>query len=287
MSRTKAETYVLDWRVSARLKQLRLAAGMTGTDVAAKAGISSSKVARIELGRNAFPLSDLRVLLKLYGLEEHGDETQHIVDLAASSAEPHLGVKGSPRTSASGVLRETCTEIRLWAPEVLPPPLRTEAYERALATAVQDLTGQLPSEVARAAKTAAAWSDRVSARRGALPVRAVIDATTLRRTVGSAAIMRDQVSYLVMLTQEPGITLLVLPLGALAPRGTSAFTWMRFSDVQGTRTPDAVIFDDITAPEFRITNEEQVTYRCARTFGMLENAAENPAAALAAAGKAW
>jgi transcriptional regulator with XRE-family HTH domain len=272
-------------RLARRLKDLRLRSRMNGGSAAAKAGWSPSKISRIERMRAGVSVADVTLLLDIYGVG--GDERDAVLALAARASEPVF--RGTPRTTKASIYQGEADAVDVWGPSVVPPPLRTADYARALAEAVQDVTGMLPSEVQDMAAAALAWQRRIEDRHDPLAVRAVIDATALRRRVGAgknaAAIMRRQVEHLAALANYRTVTLRVLPIDAAGPKGVTAFTLMRFTPAGGLPLGDVVMFDDPSWPQS--CDEEPVTFRCGRAFKELTAASEPPAGAITAALAHW
>jgi transcriptional regulator with XRE-family HTH domain len=267
---------VLDPRLANLLRQARLESWMSGENAAGKLGWSPSKVSRIERGRTPVHLDDLQALLEVYQV---GAEMRlEVIRLAEHAAE-------GPRTigDVASSHREQCDEAYVWAPSVIPPPLRTPGYAQAVAASLQQVQGTLPSDVVFAATIAEQWADRVSERRDPLQLHAVLDAAVLRRRVGSKAVMAGQLTYLIQLTSRANVHLRVIPFDAAIPAGVAAFSLLRFRPYAASALPD-VVFDDNDADlEPRLVAEEPDTWRAWRAYTELERASEDPAKALAAA----
>ncbi|WBB94163.1 helix-turn-helix transcriptional regulator [Verrucosispora sp. WMMC514] len=73
------------------LKRLRVAADLTGDEVATKTGWSVSKVWRIELGQVGISVSDMRCLARLYGADDAA------VDRLVAESRAGWARRGRPR----------------------------------------------------------------------------------------------------------------------------------------------------------------------------------------------
>lgn len=278
----KRPTPSMDPRLAAELRRLRRATGMPGYAAAEKLGWSESKISRIENMRSGVAAGDVGLLLDLYGADP--EERATLVELAERSAE--MAVKGSPRAAKAEIWRTEASQADVWAPHVVPPLLRTPEYAAALAEAAAEVTMALPSEIAGQLRVVSSWRRRIEARYQPLKVRAVLDATALRRRVGGKAVMRGQVQHLAWLDSRPNVTLRVLPLDAAAPVGLAAFTLLRFGLADGgLPLDDVALFDDEASP--RADEDEQAAYRCRRAVRELIDAAEEPGGAVAAALAHW
>jgi transcriptional regulator with XRE-family HTH domain len=270
-----------DPRLARRLGELRNAAGITGEFAAAKAGWSPSKISRIEHMRTGISPADVIVLLDLYDVE--GPERTALTNLAERASSPSF--KGHSRPASAAVYRDEAAAADIWAPSVIPPPLRTAEYARAVAVAAMDITGLMPSGVDAEEANARAWRRLIEARRDPLQVKAVIDATALRRRAAGPEVMHRQAAHLAALAELSNVTLLVVPIDSPAPPGFPAFTLLQFDWIDGMNLHDVALFDDYAEP--RIVDEETVTWRCRRAVRELAAAAQPAGGAIAAALSHW
>jgi transcriptional regulator with XRE-family HTH domain len=262
----------MDPRLARKLRELREAAGFTCDSVARKAGWSPSKVSRFERLRTGISVADVIILLDLYDVE--GPERAAMTGLAERSSR-----------TPSALYRDQAVAAEIWAPSVVPVPLRIPDYARAVAESAQDITGMLPSEVDDLDGMARAWRRRIEDQHAPLRVRAVFDATVLRRRAAPSDVMHRQVAHLAMLDGLPNVTLLAVTLDAPVPAAFAAFTLLQFGRVDGLPLCDVAMFDDHAEP--RTVDEEKITWRCRRAMKELAAAGEPPGGAIAAALAHW
>jgi hypothetical protein len=86
---------------------------------------------------------------------------------------------------------------------------------------------------------------------------AVIDEATLRRPVGSAGIMRAQVSHLLEISQRRHVNIQVLPFRAGGHAGGASITLLRFA---GEQLPDVVYLEQIASAVYPSRRSELVYY---------------------------
>ncbi|MGW0522347.1 helix-turn-helix domain-containing protein [Crossiella sp. NPDC003009] len=190
--------------LGAELRRKREQAGYTGMDLARRTGWSHSKISRLETGDRGTTIADVAYVLGFYGAND--TETTRLLELLRDAPE---GVWACPRPRASQ--ENQARSIQTYAPALIPPLLRTEAYAAVL--------GQPP--------------ERPSPLRRAYPPTALfhLDESALRRTVGDAKVMNDQLRRLVSLGNWEHVTIRVVPLSAGAHPGLAgAFTLLHYGD---------------------------------------------------------
>jgi transcriptional regulator with XRE-family HTH domain len=231
--------------VGAQLRRLRESRGVTREEAADVIRASHSKISRLELGRNGFKRRDVADLLTHYGVTDDADRAtlltlagqanapgwwQPYADAVPSWFEPYLGLEHAARV------------IRTYEVQYIPGLLQTESYARAVIELGHE--GAPPEEV----------DQRVSLRmrrqrllRESDPpyVWAVIDEAALRRAFGSAATMRAQISNLIDASQQPHVTVQVLPFSAAGQAtGCGPFTILRLRE---PALPDVVYVEQLTS----------------------------------------
>ncbi|MFD4015661.1 helix-turn-helix domain-containing protein [Streptomyces sindenensis] len=182
-----------------RLRKLRVAAGLTQAEVGALAHVVSSRIAQLERATGAKPTLELtRVLDK----ELVADEL--LVDLW-----PYVYREAFPDWSRAFIAYSArAAVIRQYASHVVPGLLQTPEYARALLS-----VGQTLRDAEHLEERLAARLDRQVRLTG--PDRPelwiILDEAVLRRPVGGAAVMRGQLEKLLRMTEEPNVTIQVLP----------------------------------------------------------------------------
>jgi hypothetical protein len=103
---------------------------------------------------------------------------------------------------------------------------------------------------------------------------AIMDEGTLRRRVGNAGVMREQLGHLIEASQSPKVKSLVVPASAGAHVGLSgAFVIAEFRDA-----PDVVYLD--TAAQGQIADHPDIVKACDQVFDTLRAEALPPQASL-------
>ncbi|GAA2498044.1 helix-turn-helix transcriptional regulator [Streptomyces gobitricini] len=220
-------------RLGAELRRLRLASGLTGTQVAARLLISQAKVSHMETGRRAVSARDVRDLCRLYGVTDQG-VVDFLMELARESGRQGwwYAYGDIPHSVYVGLEAEAAS-IRTYEPMVVPGLLQTPAYAAAV---IDETIPQVTVEQSAARlKVRLRRQHRIYDPARRLSLWAVLDESTLRRVVGSREIMREQLEHLHALSTEPHITVQVLPHAAGAHPGLlGQFSLLCFPDNRQT-----------------------------------------------------
>ncbi|MFG2772384.1 helix-turn-helix domain-containing protein [Streptomyces sp. NPDC048350] len=216
-------------RLGAELRRLRMASGLTGTQVAAHMLISQPKVSHMETGRRGVSPRDVRDLCNLYGVTD-----QQVVDslmtlARESSRQGWWHAYGDIPHSLYVGLETEAASIRAYEAMVIPGLLQTPAY----AAAVIEETIPLVTVEQAAARLKVRLRRQHRIYNPAHPLRlwVVLDESALRRVVGSREIMREQLQHLHALSTEPHINVQVLSHTAGAHPGlTGQFSLLHFPD---------------------------------------------------------
>ncbi|MGI8333505.1 helix-turn-helix domain-containing protein [Actinomadura scrupuli] len=245
-------------RLGQRLRDLRLAAGYTEIAAAAKhAGWSESKLNRIERAIGTLPqVANVTVLLDLYGIDEADPERDEILDLTRQARgrgwwRDYQGVMSEPYATYVGLEAET-SKILSFESEVIPGLLQTEPYFRALMAARAPET---PPEVID--QLVAVRLRRQQLLTSADPVRlwAIIAEGALRRLVGGAEVMADQLEHLRKAAQTPNVTVQIAPFTAGALPAAGPFSILTFRDRD--LDPETVYLETQAGDSY-VTEERQV-----------------------------
>jgi len=195
-------------RLGLELRRLREETGLTIEQVAVSLEVSDSKISRIETAQVGATPRDVRDMLALYGVTgEHRDWLIHVSREARQRAwwqrfgnTPESNVVGREAAASS---------VRSYAPLLVPGLLQTRPYARAVLSAIltdlAEIEQRLEMRMARQSLLKQEDPPRIST---------VIDEAALRRVVGGATVMRDQLEYLVEAAAIPTVTIQVLPFSA-------------------------------------------------------------------------
>ncbi|MEU7852316.1 helix-turn-helix transcriptional regulator [Nonomuraea sp. NPDC049141] len=186
------------------LRRLRTTGGLTQRDLADRLGYSESQIGMIEQGRRR-PTQHLADLLDTeFGVEDFG---QLYVRTTWAGSPEHFRAWLDEEQEA--------TALRSWEPMLVTGLLQTEAYARALFAAEPGIT---PKEVDERTE-ARMQRQRVLTRDKPPTVTAIMDEGVLRRPVGGAEVMRNQLAHILELAQHRQISVQVVPYNAGAYAG--------------------------------------------------------------------
>jgi len=235
---------VLRILLGSQLRMLREVKGITREEAGYAIRASGSKISRMELGRVSFKERDVTDLLKLYGVDE--DETATLVELAIQANSPGWWHKyGDVLPDWFQVyvgLEEAASLIRLYEVQFVPGLLQTADYARAVVRLGQP--GAAPEEIERRISLRMGRQELLT-KPGGPRLWAIVDEAALRRPIGGKEVMRAQLEQLILATEEPQVTLQVMPFrsgGHAAEAG--AFTIMRFPEPD---LPDVVYLEQLTS----------------------------------------
>jgi transcriptional regulator with XRE-family HTH domain len=233
-------------RLRTALRQARDAVDLTQEQVAQAMDWSLSKVIRIETGGVGISTSDLRQLLQLYRVEDP-DRVAELVELARVGRRRPWWTRyketvPAPYLSYIG-LEDECSAMRCFYPVGLLGLLQTERFAYALFDAswtsntvrreVWPLPGTPP--VARERVELRMMRQREVLERESPPeIVAILDEAVLRREIGGADVLREQLHHLIDLSARPHIDLHVLPFTAHRLNMLSPFVILEFPDPTDT-----------------------------------------------------
>lgn len=251
-------------QLGARLRALREARGITRDEAGWAIRGSESKISRIELGRVGFKQRDVSDLLKLYGVE---DPTVHheMLALVRAANAPGWWARYSdllpPWFQTYLGLEEAATLLRTYEVQFVPGLLQTEAYARAVIMLghADELDRRVELRMAR---------KRILDHPDAPRLWVVIDEAVLRRPIGGAEVLREQIKELLTLVEHPKVRLQVMPFwsGGHAAAG-GAFTILRFplDDL-----PDTVYVEQLTSAIYLDKQDDLDRYTAAASRLFIE-----------------
>ncbi|MET7485393.1 helix-turn-helix transcriptional regulator [Streptomyces sp. NPDC005538] len=237
-----------------RLRRLRESLNITRDTAASAIRASDAKLCRMELGRVGFKERDVADLLTLYGLHEP-DVRQDFLDSVRRANEPgwwrdygdvfpnwfeqHLG------------LEEATSLIRTYEVQFIPGLLQTAAYAEAVVRLGRPV--DMPDSVRRRVELRMIRQELLTRPDGP-KLWFVVDEAALRRPLGGAAVMREQLRHLIEAAAHPNITVQVLPfeVGGHAAAG-GPITVMRFPVPD---LPDVVYLEQLTSALYLDKQEE-------------------------------
>jgi len=229
--------------VGSRLRRLRVEAGISRDAAGEAIRASEWKIHRLENGQVGFKERDVVDLLTFYGVT-NPREVAAVVGMALEANDTgwwHQYGDVLPQWfGAYGDLEQAATIIRSGEGHFIPGLLQTDDYARSVMVRVLEET---PEEIERRVEVRTA-RQAVLSRPDPPRLWAVVDEAALRRPVGGAEIMRDQIERLIEAAGLPNVTLQVLRFGAGAhPAMVGAFSLLRFADIE---LPDVVYLEHLT-----------------------------------------
>lgn len=242
-------------RLTGELRRHREKAGLTWEDVYEPMGWSESKMYRIENDRSRVIARDVKRLLNLYGVE--GEEFDALMELAKKATEKgwwHEYGEALPTWFQFYVgLEDAACGLREYAMSLVPGPLQTEAYMRAilLTAPVTDDDDGIEQKVAVRLARQARITDDVNP----LNIWVILDEAVIRREVGGQEVMRDQLRHLIDVSQRRNVTLQILPFGA--GEHASMLGAFVILDFPGENDPD-VVYQESQTGSLYVEKLEQV-----------------------------
>lgn len=200
--------------LAARLRDLRLDAGLSAQELSAAAGWHKSKTSRIENARQALTDSDITIWSRICGTEDLAPDL-----IAASRAVDSMYAEWR-RLTLAGLRREQERRIplyeqtrlmRVYCSTVIPGLLQTPRYATALMSAITAFQGT-PDDVADAV-VARMKRNQVLYQPGHRFL-IVIEESVLRYRIGTPAVTAGQLDHLLEAMTLPSVSLGIIPFTA-------------------------------------------------------------------------
>jgi transcriptional regulator with XRE-family HTH domain len=263
-----ADPTVRQRRLARVLRQLRDDAGLTIEQVAEKLEMSPSTVSRMETAHVGVRPRDLRYLLDMYGVT--GGRRDELLQIARERRQQPWWqeFRDLPSMALIG-LEADASSILQYAVLLVPGLLQTEAYARAVLTAIrlEDERDEIERRVTLRMERQALLTGKDAPR-----YRVVLDEALLHRQIGGPTVMREQLQRLIDVAELSNVTLQVLPLTSGAHAALDGeFTVLRYRE---PADPD-VVFVENTGSDLYIENAD-VTRRYNLTFDHLVAVALHP-----------
>ncbi|GAA2452681.1 helix-turn-helix transcriptional regulator [Streptomyces macrosporus] len=200
-------------RLGAELRKLRLSAGLSSTEAAARLGIQQARMSMIEAGRYAVGADRVRALARAYSCTDRA-----LVEALAGMTggrtrgwwEEYRGVLPTAALDLAEA-EHHATSMHIATVVHLPGLLQTPDHARALiGAAVPPLP---PHEVEhrvsfRIRRQAVLYGDDPT------PLTAAVHEAALRMGFGGPTVARAQLAHLVEMSERENVTVLVIPFGS-------------------------------------------------------------------------
>ncbi|MET9320181.1 helix-turn-helix transcriptional regulator [Streptomyces sp. NPDC003038] len=222
-------------RLGMELRKLREDKGMTAEQVAERLLVSQSKISRLENGRRSISQRDVRDLCDVYEVEDRR-LVDSLMQMAKDSRQQGWWhAFGDIPYSVYIGLETDAASLRTYEPQMVPGLLQTPEYAHALIrgaqpeTAAADVDKRVQVRMHRQKRLSE--TDNNNAEVGPLRLWAVIDEAALRRHVGNAQLMIQQLEYLIEQSEQPYITVQVMPFSMGAHPGVNGqYSILEFPD---------------------------------------------------------
>ena len=205
-------------RLGGQLRDLRLAAGLTGRAFAAAAACQASKVSQIEKGVRPASVADVRLWCRICGAS--AQQEQELLSEQAVAARLWIAFRDLGRATGlnatqkmlSGDMWDRVRVFRAYQTKVIPGLLQTAGYMTAILAGVRAERGVEVDDIADA------LAERIG-RQGYLLQRGrqflfVIEEPVLWFRPYGTAIQREQLAHLLDVMKLPSVSLGIIPLRA-------------------------------------------------------------------------
>lgn len=259
-------------RLAAELRGIRESKGKSGDAVAAALRWSPSKISRYELARTGLKPQEVERLLDYYDVT--GSRRELLLALAEDAARKGWWEEYtdslSPDYQQFIGLEHEASAISVWHVEAVTGLLQTEAYARHIIRSYSRIEPVAPGMIERLVKVRMR-RQQVLDRDPELQLSVVLDESVLKRRIGDAMVMHEQLQRLVEEADRPNIKLQILPLDAQHTVFGESFVIFRFGPDN-----DAMLQDVVSAEHLRnafSVEGERETYLHRIAFQMLSEAA--------------
>ncbi|GGT02362.1 transcriptional regulator [Planobispora rosea] len=197
-----------------RLREIRIDAELSGRDLARRVGWHSSKISKIEYGKQTPTIADIRAWCEQCGAGEQ------IADLVASLravegmfVEWRQMERTGLRRAQEAVLPlwERTRHFRIYSPRMVPGPLQTRAYITAVLTSLTRRRS-IPDDVEQAVQVRVDKQHVIY--EGDHQFAILLEENVLHHPIGGAEAMAGQLGHLLTVSTLPSVSLGIIPLGA-------------------------------------------------------------------------
>lgn len=202
-------------QVADRLREIRLDAGLTLRAVSEAAGWHESKSSRIEGARTRPSDSDIQAWCRVCGAEDQAADL-----VAASRAADSMWTQwrrlerpGLRRAQESVIpLWEATRKFQIYSPCLIPSPLQSEPYIRALLKAVRDRRPNPVDDIEDAVAVRVVRERVIHEPDREFAV--LVEENVLRHRIGGDGALREQLEHLRAVMAAPSVHLGIIPFTA-------------------------------------------------------------------------
>jgi transcriptional regulator with XRE-family HTH domain len=197
-----------------RLRDIRRDAGLSGTQLAELSGWLSSKISKIEHGRQTPAEDDLRAWCEhCQALDQLPDLIAAVRSIETQFAEWRRIMRGGSRRrqQASAAAYEKARLFRIYEPAVIPGLLQTRAYATAVLSTFIDFV-RVPDDAEEGAEARLARQKVLT--HGDRHFSMVLGEQALYTRVGGPGVMEEQLKHVLSVLTLPRLRLGIIPANA-------------------------------------------------------------------------
>jgi transcriptional regulator with XRE-family HTH domain len=231
-----------------RLRDLR--AGRTIQEVADALGVSAPTISRIETGARTATRRNVLALCELYGVDE--SRRAQLLSLAREASQPGWWQRFDDIAIDALIgLEIEAVRISSYEPCVVPWMFQLEEYARSV---IRRSSPEMAEAVLEERVEARLTRQELLVKEPSPQFWSVVDESALRRVVGGAEVMRNQLRRMAELAARPNVTVQVVPfsLGAY-PGLKNPFTFLEFAPPQSP-----VVFVESTAGDLYLERRNDI-----------------------------
>lgn len=229
------------------LRELRNGQRLTVRAAAERLEWSEAKMWRIETGQTSLRSFDVEAMCKIYAAP--ADLTEALMGLAKETkARGWWHAYGDVIPEGFDVyigLEEAASQLRWYEPELVPGILQTEGYARTLIQTHNPGVGE--EEVSRRVHVRMARQPLIRRATAPLRLQVALNEAVVRRPVGGARVMAEQLDELAEVSGLPNVSLRVAPFSAGVHPGVMSgpFVILRFPVAgDGQDSEPATVYKD-------------------------------------------
>ena len=228
-------------RLAAELRAIREGTGKSGDVVAHALKWSPSKISRYELARTGLKVQEVEKLLDYYQVT--GSFRDKLLALAEDAAQrgwwEDYADTLSPDYQQFIGLEHEATSIAIWHVALVTGLFQTEDYARNVIGSYSSIEPVPRGTVERLVRVRKKRQELL-VREPPVSISLVLDESVLRRRVGDAQVMHDQLKRLADDADRPNVTLRILPFDTRHKVFAESFVIFSFEPDEGALYQDVV-----------------------------------------------
>ncbi|MEU8123449.1 helix-turn-helix transcriptional regulator [Spirillospora sp. NPDC049024] len=240
-------------RLGAELRRLRSQRDLTADQVAALLDWSTSKISRVETAKIGISVSDVRLLLELYGVA--GQHKSELLALADAATRRGWWARYSKdlifaEFAAYVALEDEADSAANHVTYNIPGLLQIEEYAYHIIEGGRSAFQGISQAQADRLVEVRMRRQQILYREQPLHFSSVLDESVLMRAIGNRGTMRRQLTQLIELAERPNIELRIHPLKAAhVPVFNESFTILNFLPAHDVNFPEVLFIDSVQSAE--------------------------------------